>query len=168
MQPHQLRTNCAPSSSPASLDTLEARLAQARAGELGHLEFLEVLLEDEIARREAKALSERIRRARFEEELTLEDFDFTYNPKLPVPLIRDLATLRFLGAGRVRASLRSGGSGQDPRGPGAWASRLPPGLLRALLKTSRVLAELAGGRADGSFGSSGCGVWPASRSPHPR
>jgi hypothetical protein len=33
------------------LHTVEARLAQAHAGELGHLEFLQVLCHDEITRR---------------------------------------------------------------------------------------------------------------------
>ena len=50
------------------LDTLDARLAQTRDGTLGHLEFLQVLCEDEIARRESAALTRRIRRARFEEQ----------------------------------------------------------------------------------------------------
>ena len=34
------------------LDTLDARLAQTRDGTLGHLDFLQVLCEDEIARRD--------------------------------------------------------------------------------------------------------------------
>ena len=54
------------------LDTLDARLAQTRDGKLGHLEFLQVLCEDEIARRETAALARRIRRARFEEQATFE------------------------------------------------------------------------------------------------
>ena len=45
------------------LETLDARLAQARAGELGHLEFLQVLCHDEITRRETVAMSRRLRRA---------------------------------------------------------------------------------------------------------
>jgi len=76
MQTHELEGKLKTLKLSGMLATLEARLAQARAGELGHLEFLEVLLEDEIARREAKALAERIRRARFESEATLEEFDF--------------------------------------------------------------------------------------------
>ena len=32
------------------LATIDARLTQARAGELGHIEFLQVLCEDEISR----------------------------------------------------------------------------------------------------------------------
>ena len=43
------------------LDTLDARLAQARAGDLGHLDFLQVLCQDEISRRESTSLTRRIR-----------------------------------------------------------------------------------------------------------
>ena len=84
------------------LDTLDARLAQTRdggLGHLGHLEFLQVLCEDEIARRESAALARRLRRAKFEEQATFEDFDFTANPKLPAPMLRDLSALRWLQAG---------------------------------------------------------------------
>ena len=81
------------------LQTLDARLAQARAGELGHLEFLQVLCHDEISRRETTAIARRTRRARFEQTLTLEGFDFAAAPKLPAAQIRDLAALRWLQAG---------------------------------------------------------------------
>ncbi len=81
------------------LETLDARLAQARGGELGHLEFLQVLCGDEIARRDQAAFTRRLRRARFDEQVTLEGFDFAANPKLPTTQIRDLAALRWLHAG---------------------------------------------------------------------
>ena len=81
------------------LATLDARLAQAAAGDLGHLDFLQVLCEDEISRRESVSLAKRLRRARFEEQATLEGFDFTASTKLPAAAIRDLAALRWLHAG---------------------------------------------------------------------
>jgi len=84
-QLHQLERTLRTLKLGGMLDTLDARLAQARAGELGHLEFLEVLCEDEIARRQAGALRRRIRRARFEEPTTLEEFDFTFNPSSRSP-----------------------------------------------------------------------------------
>ena len=65
------------------LETLDARLAQARTGDLGHLEYLQVLCEDEISRRDTAAMNRPIRRARFEQQATLEGFDFTAAPKLP-------------------------------------------------------------------------------------
>ncbi len=81
------------------LETLDARVAQARTGALGHLDFLQVLCEDEIARRDTSALARRLRLARFEEQATIETFDFTVNPKVPAAALRDLAALRWLDAG---------------------------------------------------------------------
>lgn len=80
------------------LQTLDSRLAQARAGELGHLDFLQVLCHDEIGRREATAMGRRLRRAHFDAQTTLEDFDFHASSKLPAAQIRDLAALRWLHA----------------------------------------------------------------------
>jgi DNA replication protein DnaC len=82
------------------LATLEARLAQARAGDLGHLEFLQVLCEDEISRRSGAAIGRRLRRARFDEQSTFEGFDFTASPGIPAAAIRDLAALRWLPRNR--------------------------------------------------------------------
>ena len=65
------------------LHTLDARLAQAQAGELGHLEFLQVLCHDEISCRETMSMQRRLHRARFEHSSTLEEFDFGASPKLP-------------------------------------------------------------------------------------
>ena len=99
------------------LGTLDARLAQARAGELGHLEFLQVLCHDEIARRDATAIGRRTRRARFEQTLTLEGFDFTANPKLPAAAVRDLAALRWVQAGQSVILYGPVGGRQDPHRP---------------------------------------------------
>ena len=46
------------------LETIEARLAQARAGELGHIDFLQVLCEDEITRRASTSARRPIERLR--------------------------------------------------------------------------------------------------------
>jgi DNA replication protein DnaC len=81
------------------LETLPARLTQAQAGELGHLDFLQVLCQDEIARRESMAIYRRLRRAHFDQQVTLEEFDFAASPKLPTAQIRDLAALRWLHNG---------------------------------------------------------------------
>src|SRR5262249_20637073 len=81
------------------LATLDARLAQARAGDLGHPDSLQVLCEDEISCRATVSLAKRLRRAHFEEQATLEGFDFQASPKLPAAQIRDLAALRWLHAG---------------------------------------------------------------------
>ena len=135
------------------LDTLDARLAQARAGELGHLDFLQVLCQDEIARRETAALTRRIRRARFEQQATLEEFDFTANPKLPAAQIRDLAALRWLGAGESVILLRPVGVGKTHVAQALGHLAVRRGAEVRFAKTSRVLADLAGGHADRTWGA---------------
>ncbi len=105
------------------LETLDARLAQAHAGELGHLDFLQVLCQDEISRRETTSLARRIRRARFEEQATLEGFDFGASPKLPAAQIRDLAALRWLAGGE--SVILYGRRRQEPHRPGPGPPRHP-------------------------------------------
>lgn len=130
------------------LHTLDARLAQARAGELGHLEFLQVLCHDEIARREATAAGRRLRRARFEQTATLEEFDFAASPKLPAAAIRDLAALRWLHAGESVILYGPVGVGKSHIAQALGHQAIRIGADVRFAKTSRVLADLAGGHAD--------------------
>ena len=127
------------------LQTLDARLAQARAGELGHLEFLQVLCHDEISRRETTAIARRTRRARFEQTLTLEGFDFAAAPKLPAAQIRDLAALRWLQAGESVILYGPVGVGKSHVAQALAHLAIRAGAEARFTKTSRALAELAGG-----------------------
>jgi DNA replication protein DnaC len=130
------------------LNTLDARLAQARAGELGHLEFLQVLCHDEISRREATAAGRRLRRARFEQTATLEEFDFAANAKLPAAAIRDLAALRWLHSGESVILYGPVGVGKSHIAQALGHQAIRIGAEVRFAKTSRVLADLAGGHAD--------------------
>jgi DNA replication protein DnaC len=130
------------------LDTLDARLAQAGAGELGHLEFLQVLCEDEISRRRTVSLGKRLRRARFEQQATLEGLDFGASPKLPAAQIRDLAALRWLHAGESVILYGPVGVGKTHVAQALGHLAVRQGAEVRFLKTSRALAHLAGGHAD--------------------
>jgi len=78
------------------LQSLELRTRQASDDDLSHSEFLLRLLMDEVERREAKQLDSRLRRANFEHQKALEDFDFHFNPKIPKAKVVDLATCGFV------------------------------------------------------------------------
>jgi DNA replication protein DnaC len=130
------------------LQTLEARLAQTRAGELGHIEFLQVLCHDEIARRESQSIARRIRRAQFEQQLTLQEFNFAASPKLPAAQIRDLAALRWLTAGESVVLYGPVGVGKTHVAQGLGHLAIRQGAEVRFIKTSRLLATLAGGHAD--------------------
>ena len=130
------------------LETLDARLTQATAGQLGHLDFLQVLCQDEIARREAMSMTRRLRRAHFDAQATLEGFDFTASPKLPTAQIRDLAALRWLHSGESILLHGPVGVGKTHVAQALGHLAIRQGAEVRFYKTSRVLAHLAGGHAD--------------------
>jgi DNA replication protein DnaC len=78
------------------MPTLPDRIAYARKAKLGELELLELVLQDEIDRRDRKNLMERLARAGFEEEQTLEGFDWDAPITFDRDRIRDLFQLAFL------------------------------------------------------------------------
>jgi len=78
------------------LDSLESRNRQAIEHKLAYTDFLALLIQDEVARREQKKLNLRLRRANFRSQKTLEQFDFGFNPSINRALIQELATGRFI------------------------------------------------------------------------
>lgn len=78
------------------LDSLEARNREAIAEQLAYTDFLSLLIHDEVARRDQKKLAQRLRRANFRNQKTLEGFNFDRLPTLNRTLIHDLATCRFI------------------------------------------------------------------------
>lgn len=129
-------------------ECLGQRLAQAGAGELGHIQLLEVLCQDEIARRDAAGLIRRVKAARFEQTTAIEDFDFAFNPTIPAAHIRDLATLRFIQAGESIILHGPVGVGKTMIAQALGHQACRHGYTVAFIKTSRLLADLAGGHAD--------------------
>ena len=78
------------------LNTLEIRLQEAVGNQLSPLEFLELVLQDEITMRSDRALGKRIKAAQFRDLKTIEDFDFTFNPSVKRKQILDLAAGHFI------------------------------------------------------------------------
>jgi DNA replication protein DnaC len=78
------------------LDSLTARNRQAIDGKLAYTEFLALLIQDEVARREQRKFASRLRRASFRAQKTLEGFDFDRLPGLNRHQIADLAAGHYL------------------------------------------------------------------------
>jgi len=133
------------------LDSLEARLEQAQKGEHGYTVFLEWLLEDEIQRRSQKALSMRLNRAGFDEVKSLAEFDFRHNPKIPVQMIRDLASCGFVE--RAESVLICGpvGVGKSHVAQAIGLAACQKGYRVRYIKTGRMLGDLGGGHVAGNW-----------------
>jgi DNA replication protein DnaC len=81
-------------------ESLEIRLQEAAGHGLSHAEFLELILQDELAVRGDRQLERRFKAAQFRERKSLEDFDWSFNPSIPRKQVYDLASCRFLREGR--------------------------------------------------------------------
>lgn len=79
------------------LENLEERLKNAQEEKWAYTHFLHMLFEDEVARRDQKQLGMRLTRSGLAPEKTFETFDFTFNPRIHEPTIRELASCSFVG-----------------------------------------------------------------------
>lgn len=78
------------------LPTLPDRIAYARKEKLSELQLLELVLQDEIDRRDHKQLTTRLEHAGFEDEQTLEGFDWDTKVTFDRDRIRELFGLGFI------------------------------------------------------------------------
>jgi DNA replication protein DnaC len=78
------------------LDSLAARNQQAIESQLAYTEFLALLIQDEVARRDQRQFGQRLRKAQVSGDKTLERFDYAHSPSVNRALIAELATCRFI------------------------------------------------------------------------
>lgn len=79
-------------------EALPLRLEQAKAAPLEHLEFLDLLVQDELARRADRLFARRLKQAGITQVKELSSFDWAFNPKFPRAKLVDLVTARFIRA----------------------------------------------------------------------
>lgn len=130
------------------LQTLDLRVRQAVDDNLDHHEFLLRLLQDEVERRDARALERRLKQASFDGQKTLEDFDFSFNPKLPKSILIDLGTCRFVDRKENVVLIGPAGVGKShiAQALGHRACRLGHRVLYT--PAHQLLSELRASRAD--------------------
>lgn len=78
------------------LGMLETRLQEAAASRLAHVEFLELILQDELRVRKDRQLERRKSAAGFRSLQPLDHFDWSFNPSIDRKTIFELATCRFV------------------------------------------------------------------------
>ena len=61
--------------------TLDVRLQEAQGHNLSHVEFLELILQDELLVRDERQISRRVKAAAFRELKPLDQFDWSFNPR---------------------------------------------------------------------------------------
>ena len=133
------------------LQSLELRTKQAVEDSLAHEEFLLRLLTDEVERRDARMLEQRIRRANFEHAKTLEDFDFHFNPAIPKTKVIDLATCTFIERRRNALLVGPSGVGKSHIAQAIGHRACLAGHKVLYVAAGDMLKQLRAARGDGGY-----------------
>jgi DNA replication protein DnaC len=133
------------------LQSLDLRTRQAVEENLDQQEFLYRVLHDEIERREGKKLQERIARAGFEHDRTLEGFNWLFNPKIPKARVIDLATCHFVDRHENVLFIGPAGVGKSHLAQALGHRAVRRGHEVLFVTAPKLFAELRSGRGDGSY-----------------
>lgn len=133
------------------LDSFEIRNRQAIDEKLSYSEFLALLIQDEVARRDNKKFALRLRRAGFRSEKTLESFDFTFNPTINQAQIMDLATCRFMEEKASVLIAGPTGTGKSHIAQALGHEAIRRGYDVIFTTQSKLLGQLQAARATQAF-----------------
>ncbi|OYD60400.1 UNVERIFIED_ORG: DNA replication protein DnaC [Burkholderia sp. CF145] len=133
------------------LDSLEVRNRQAIDAKLSYVDFLTLLIEDEVARREQKKFASRLRRAAFRSSKTLEHFDFDRLPQLNRALVHDLAAGRYLGEHAPVLIVGPCGTGKSHLAQALGHCAVRQGIDVLFTTCTQLTASLNAARATGAY-----------------
>lgn len=123
---------------------LETRLRQAQAEPMAPIDLLATLVSDELSRRTDRLLARRRKLAAFRDpNKTLDNFDFTFNPKLNRSLVFDLAAGVFIDRREDALFLGPGGTGKSHLAQAIGQAAILQGHKVLYRETHILLEEVA-------------------------
>lgn len=133
------------------LESLETRNRQAIESKLAFSEFLALLVQDEIARRDNKKLATRLRRASFRAEKTLAGFEFDRHPELNRALVQDLAAGSFIREKVPVLIAGPVGTGKSHLAQALGHAAVQQGHEVLFVSQAQLLTSLHAARATGNY-----------------
>lgn len=133
------------------LETFDNRLSQARETGLSHKEWLTLILQDEIQRREAIGLTKRFRRATFEQQKTFEEYKQDRYPMEVQHMIRDLRNGDYLEEKRHVLIAGPTGSGKTHLAQALGHQGCRHGKRVKFIRSSVMFREMKASRADNTW-----------------
>ncbi len=134
------------------LDTLELRNKEAMERKITYIEFLSLLTQDEIERRNHARFTRRLRKANFDPQKTLESFDFDFNPAIDKKRVFDLASCHYIEKKEQVWLLGMSGVGKTHLAQALAHEACRREIDVLFTTTDKMLRDINGGRADGTLG----------------
>ena len=130
--------------------TLETRILQAQSDKLPQIDFVSMLVQDELTRRQDRMVERRTKQAEFRDQgRTLDTFDFDFNKKMDRRLVFELATARFVTQHEDAVFIGSPGTGKSHLAQAIGRAAIQQGHRVIYREAHVLLEELAEATIDG-------------------
>jgi DNA replication protein DnaC len=133
------------------LNTLDVRLEQAEKESLTASDFLQLVLQDEISRRDAETLIKRLRAAKFESQYTFDNLLLDNYPSQIKRNIRDLQTGNYLHEHKSIIIMGPTGTGKTHLAHALGHAACCKGTSTLFIRANTMLRQLQTSRADLSW-----------------
>ncbi len=150
MMPHPLLPKLRQLKLGGMAQTLDVRAGQATQQHLTPLEFLALLLDDELDRRHQQRFARRLAQSGCDAQKTLARFDFAATPSVNRTFLQDLATCAFIPRHENVLFCGPTGVGKSHLANALALEALKRDLNVLYQNTPRLLAELHAARATGA------------------
>jgi DNA replication protein DnaC len=132
------------------LDSITPRLSQAMTEKWDFTALLDILLQDEIDRRDGKQLSRRLAKSGLEPDKTFATFDFSFNPRIHEPTVRELGRCDYIEGHENIFLVGPSGTGKTHLAHALGHEACRRGLEVQFHRTARLFHWIAAGDVDGS------------------
>ena len=133
------------------VQTVDMRVAQATKEKLSYVEFLELIISDEHLNHGRNRRNELIRRAKFPQHKTIEEFNFSWQPSLNRQEIYGFGTCEFVRKQENIAFIGLPGTGKTHLSISVGVKAIEQGYTVIFTTLSDMMEELYLSRADNSF-----------------
>ncbi len=130
--------------------TCEGRLKTAQEEGWSFSSFLDMLLADEVECRNHQQLTRRLAKSKLDPQKTLETFNFTFNPKINAPVIREMACCRFIEEANNIFLIGPSGVGKSHLAEALGHEACRRGIDVLYYSTHKLFDRINSGRADGT------------------
>lgn len=131
--------------------SVDTRIAQAIKEDMSYLEFLELLINDEVINRSTNGNSKRMYRAKFPQHKTIEEFNFSYQPSINKQSIYSLCTCEFIRKKENIGLIGPTGTGKTHLAIAIGVKAVTQGYSVLFTTANEMMEELYMSRADNSF-----------------